>query len=85
MQWKTTNHLVQVNYFGEVFDPGFMQGSKVEKNMRYRDSEHENRMMVESLWGLYSPRFEQRELQNIWADDRKEIHSDPEYQRLSLH
>ena len=55
MQWKTTNHLVQLNYFGDMIDPGFTKGSAAEKRMLNPNHEHDWRMSVEAALPLISP------------------------------
>lgn len=47
MHWKTTNHLIQIHYFGEKAFPGFSAGSEVERRMLNPNEEHDSLMMFE--------------------------------------
>jgi len=84
MQWKTTNHLVQVNYLGELMDPSFPKSRQLEKKILHRDLDHQKRMIVERAQPFLSPNFELKELQANYWSERVDIHKDAEYQKLSL-
>ena len=79
MQWKTTNHLIQTNYFGELAFPGYSAGSQAEKRMLNPTDEHDKQMMFEKAFPYARAEFKQRELQAEWAEKGAELHLDPEY------